>query len=302
MRNVMRLLVLLVTVIGCARLAAGDPINNPPSGGGDTPCETCECQLDMEGGAGPSDSFPGGAVGADTPCASGSCPAPGGAQITPFGAGAAEAGSLSVTLNLGCPAFPGALSGGSLRLYAQAPSAQLATPEALSCTFGTRILFVSTDQTAGGAPREVTLESRNGRQIKFRFGDGSAWAYPQAMFRGEPQRLFMVDSNGVAVTQNPAWYDLAYGNGNSDRFAAQPDASGIRPLEAVYATGGRRLTLANSGLEVIRDTANALRQIKTASALADIVTETGRRYRIDFYAVPTCRRTATCTFPSGLLK
>jgi RHS repeat-associated protein len=210
--------------------------------------------------------------------------------------------SLSVTINLGDAAFPGALSAGSLQLYAQAPSDQLATPEALTWTFGTRILFVSPDRTAGGEPREVTLEDRDGRQVMFRFENGSAWAYPQGKFRDTSRRLFMVDANGVAVTNNPAWYDLSYGNGNSDRFPVQPDASGIRPLAAVYVAGGRWLTLASSGLDVVWDTANALRQIKTASTLADIVTEGDRQYRIDFYAITDVQKTDNLYVSSGAPK
>ena len=250
MRSVKSLLVCLVTGIGCAWLAVGG--SNPPIGGGDPPpdCPSCD---------------------------SGTCSVSGGAYITAFGSGAPKVDSLSVTINLGSAAFPGTLSGGALHLYAQAPSAQLATPEALTWTFGTRIPFVSADKTASGEPREVTMEDRDGRQVKFRFEDGNAWAYPQGKFRDTPRRLFMVDSNGVAVTQHPAWYDLAYGNGNVDRFAAQPETSGTRPLAAVYVAGGRWLTLSNSCLEVIRDTANALRQIKTANTLADIVTETDRK-------------------------
>ena len=223
-------------------------------------------------------------------------------RVCRFGSGCVMLDSLSVTINLGDAAFPGALSAGSLQLYAPAPSDQLATPEALTWTFGTRILFVSADKTAGGEPREVTLEDRDGRQVMFRFENGSAWAYPQGKFRDTSRRLFMVDANGVAVTNNPAWYDLSYGNGNSDRFPAQPDASGIRPLAAVYVAGGRWLTLASSGLDVVWDTANALRQIKTASALADIVTETGRRYRIDFYAVADVQKNGNLYVPIGTPK
>ena len=82
-------------------------------------------------------------------------------------------------MNLGGSPGPGYLDGGRLMVYAESPSPSLATPLTLRYEYDTRIESASSDTTTAGAPRNVTLFNRDGRQTTFSFNNGQSMGAPQ---------------------------------------------------------------------------------------------------------------------------
>jgi len=90
----------------------------------------------------------------------------------------------------------------------------------------------------------------------------------------------------LEVTSDPTYYDRVFATGHRDRFPVATNEFGERPLESVITVTGRRMWLADSGIDVVRDEHGSLRQVLAPQCLADIVTNSAYKYTIDFYSPP----------------
>jgi len=89
----------------------------------------------------------------------------------------------------------------------------------------------------------------------------------------------MLDGNGVPVADNPVYYDEISKDGSRVRYSAATQ----KPVFQVLPSG-RQVTLADLGLEVIRDNDQFLRQIwSITDGLADIVVTDTQKYEIRLY-------------------
>ena len=211
-------------------------------------------------------------------CGSGNC----GSSPLVFGRGDVRISSLEFELKLGGAAAPGFLSGGSLMLRAEHPSAALFTPSALRYTFDTRLVYASPTKTAGGLPRQVRLLDRGVDTVLFQFDDNSSIGIPQAKHRGMDYRLQAVDSLGAPVLTNAVYYELVYRSGNRDRYVATPGAN-FGTLASVQTWSGRSVVPTDSrGVQIIKN-GPALRQILVAKGLVDIVAESNSKYSVSLY-------------------
>jgi len=105
--------------------------------------------------------------------------------------------SIFFAAYLGKEIFPGELTAGRLSFLRELPSDDLATPQGLNYTYGTRIIGFSSKLTVAGEPREVYVLSRIGEAQEYRFEDGESEGWPQGIHRDHDYRLVMVDSNGL---------------------------------------------------------------------------------------------------------
>lgn len=237
-------------------------------------------------GAGNSD-FRG--VSAQNPgCGNGGCS--GGNPNTP---GALFARLQSIHVGIVCGRAPHEPTNmGKIFLTADQPSEELFSPSALtySHVLGGAIVSVTTDGLADGVEREVTLMDLDGVLDTFRFPDGQSVGQPldSEACSTLDLRLRKLGSDGSPTTGQPAYYDFyMVGQQKSIRYSADT-------RQAVgYDNGdGRYIDATATKLEVIKDAAGVLRQIRTATELADIVvpqdgiTANGTiwKYTISFYA------------------
>jgi len=254
--------------------------NNPDFSNTCKTCDACKDKGDQEGGTGEGQAPSSGYSNLEGDTSSTSYEST--EEDKSSTGDTTSGGCINFWMNLGGATAPGFLSGGRLEVVKEEASPTLSTPQSLRYTFATALTYKSSSLNASGAPEEVKLMSRSGEEMTFAFSDGSSQGVPQDEHRHMDFRLVMVDTNGVAVTNNPVYYDLAFPGGNSDRFDASTNNFG--ELHSVYLKGGRRINLADSGIEIIRDEDDILRQIKAPQCTVDIITNSQYKYTVDFYA------------------
>lgn len=280
----------LLGVLAAIALAA--LADNPGSGGGgDEPCETTEALA--EDTCPPPDGDCGEGDGDGSGEEPGQCNESGCFKKWEGTPGSTSTTLRSIHIAIVCGRAPHEATGvGKLLLSAPQPSLVLFSPAALtySHVLGGAVTAVVTDPGVlpAGVEREVTLVDLDGNPIVFRFPADSAVGTPTDTTAGTAFRLRKTDSNGAPTTgSSPAYYEFhIQGVGKFIRYSAAT-------YEAVgYSNGsGRFIQAADTQVEVIRDTAGALRQIRNATDLANIVvpqdgtTENGTiwKYSIAFY-------------------
>jgi RHS repeat-associated protein len=189
-------------------------------------------------------------------------------------------GCAYITIGTG-PVRPGSsFLPGLLRILATDPSPALSTPQMLQYVAGYGIQSVSGEKTAGGAPSDVYVIDPDATMIQFRFEDGESVGAPFAAQSTDKARLLMVDPEGWAVTNEPAYYDLYPGNGDVYRFAASTNASHYLQLVLYKSASGREET---TPAEALCDDNGVIRQVMAASWLVDIVVSNGYRYDVKSY-------------------
>ena len=189
-----------------------------------------------------------------------------------------------ITIGIG-PVKPGTtLSAGRFQIRAETPTPQLATPQGLEFVMGYGIASVSHERTASGAPRDLFFLDSAGVTLGIRFDDDEAVGSP---FLGNQldrsERVIMVDAEGWAVTNDPAYYDLYPGDGSLWRFGASTNSEDFLNFVLYRSSQGREETSGAGGMEVIRDENRVLRQVLAPTRLADIVVSNSCEYSIVFY-------------------
>ena len=248
----------------------------PPPGGGGAPGPST-------GNAGLLE-MPPGKVG--RPGVPGASPGVVGIPGKGFGPGAASIanGCTWVTIAVGRPRPWSILPPGMLRIRAETPSPELATPQALHFSAGWTMYAVSSERTPADVPRYVYMLNPSGLPVEFRFEDGESIGVPTSeRVEDLSARLFMVDAEGWSVTNEPAFYDLYPGNGDQYRFGAHPGSSNYLKLVRYRSVSGRIEEGDDLGYEVLYTSNAVLRQIRGAACLADIVPDGDYRYFIRFY-------------------
>ena len=170
------------------------------------------------------------------------------------------------------------------QLGEEMPSPALSSPQALRFVFGYGIHNFSRERTGGNVPRNVFITDPYRVNTLFTFADGSSVANP--MMGPEHTKkacLMMVDAEGWACTNDPAYYDLYPGNGDRYRFVAATNSEDFAQLVLYRSAAGREETPQDIGLEVIKDENDVLRQVLAPSRLADIVVQNSFKYSINFY-------------------
>ena len=182
-----------------------------------------------------------------------------------------------------------------LKVFEEKASPALFTPETLYVVMDYTFKGIGSDVLADGTPRTVRFSAPNGEKLTFSFAPGESAAAPNpGLHTRRAERLMMVDAEGWAVTNNPAYYDLNVGDGGVWRYLAS-DATGERGRLVFFRDArGRVVTPDDFGLDVVRD-ANGVRQVLTPSRLAD-VTCAANGYDVRVYAV----RSAPPLGPDGL--
>jgi RHS repeat-associated protein len=183
------------------------------------------------------------------------------------------------------PMRPGTeLGPGFFKLQVVKPTPESATVGALRYVLGYSMYRSSREETSAGLPRYLSVLNENGISIGFRFADGESLGVP---FFGSQSllthRILMVDAEGWATTNNPAYYDLYPGDGAMYRFIAATNSPDYLALSLYRGKTGREETMSTVDTEVIKDDAGNIRQVLAPSCLADVVTSSAYKYSISLY-------------------
>ena len=296
-------------MLGALGLAVGsvwaDPsiLRNPPSDCGDGPGQT-QCNQCDSVNAGPQPEnvgvgFPGGRASSRGPDAKGQAGTSStggmGASSAPGGS-SVENGCVQVTIPLGRASVMSDSRGISLRIYTSTASPALFTPEELRVVMGYSFNALGSDRTSKGVPAAVLFNQAQGEPIRFVFGEGESLGIPDPGVHVElDERVQMVDAEGWATAEDPAYYDLYPGDGSVWRFYATDVTGRLGDLVSYTDPRGRVITAAEFGVEILRGSNGLLRQVVTPSRLADIVMEGETAYTVKVYPL-----TASPAFGEGV--
>ena len=173
-----------------------------------------------------------------------------------------------------------------LAIFENAASSSVFTPEALNFVMGYTFSHLGGDRTNKNVPKEVVFVNSLGARVTFRFANGESMATLVPIgSKVSVERLQMVDAEGWATCEEPAYYDLYPGNGTKWRFYATNKTGRLGELVSFTDARGKVTTLEDFGVEVIRDPNGSLRQVLTPSRLADIVMESLQKYSIVVYPI-----------------
>ena len=99
------------------------------------------------------------------------------------------------------------------------------------------------------------------------------------------ERLQMVDAEGWATVEDPAYYDLYPGDGTVWRFYATDVTGRLGELVSHTDARGKVTTLADFGVEVVRGSYGQIRQVLAPSRLADVTVEREDKYVVSVYPI-----------------
>ncbi|MGN0886244.1 MAG: hypothetical protein ACI4RT_04520, partial [Candidatus Spyradenecus sp.] len=196
----------------------------------------------------------------------------------------AENGCVHIQINLGRTSVLSDRRPCQLKIFETEASPAIFTPEVLNFVMEYTFSYVSDGQTNKNVPREVVFCNALGARLHFRFEDGESLAIMIAASTAiRTERLQMVDAEGWATAEDPAYYDLYPGDGSVWRFYATNVTGKLGDLVSYTDARGRVITAEDFGVDVIRASNGLLRQILTASRLTDIVMENDHAYTITVY-------------------
>ena len=171
-----------------------------------------------------------------------------------------------------------------LKVFETEASPAIFTPETLNFVMDYTFSYVGGDRTNKNVPREVVFCNELGARLHFRFEDGESLATMVAASTAiSTERLQMVDAEGWATAEDPAYYDLYPGDGTKWRFYATDITGKFGDLVSFTDARGRMITAEDFGIDVVRSPNGLLRQILTATRLANIVMEDDHTYTITVY-------------------
>lgn len=270
------LLVFLLALLGTTLSVRGQ--GNPPAT--DDPPSDCETKMGGDDNycmANPADAC----CEEDCPDCEGesSCEAPATGEL--------ENKSISVKIAVGRAPHE-SLTPCKLFLKVEQPSEDAFSPSGLVLIrpLGGEITDDTTQDLPTGVVRRVSLVNLDGNLMRFDFETNEDTGFPIEDYAGDSWRLQALDANGAGTTGSPVYYDFfVSGALPRSRF----DASTGEAVSRTDSTG-RQITLAGTKVEDIR-LDGVLRQVRTASALADIeIPEDGTtangtvcKYTIKFY-------------------
>lgn len=178
----------------------------------------------------------------------------------------------------------------SLRVYTNTASPGIFTPEELMVVMEYTFLRFGSDRTNKNKPAEVVFVQRTGQEIHFRFANGESLGIPDPGLHKElNERLQMVDAEGWATCEDPAYYDLYPGDGSVWRFHATNKTGRLGELVSHRDARGQVTTVGDFGLEVLRDAQGQVSQVLTPSRLADVTAKGFTAYEVCVY--PLTERT-----------
>jgi hypothetical protein len=174
-----------------------------------------------------------------------------------------------------------------LKIFSTAASDALSTPAELNVVMGYTFRNPGHLRTSTGAPSTVDFVQENGEKLQFSFAEGSSLGIPTpGLHKADlSERLQMVDANGWATLDAPAYYDLYPGDGSVWRFMATDLTGQLGQFISFTDPHGRILTPDDFGVDIVRSPNGVLRQVLAPSRLADIVMrdETGSGYTVSVY-------------------
>ena len=211
--------------------------------------------------------------------------------------GTASIGAVKTTVNCAWITIstgnmrPGSLlPPGFFDLMVQDPSPEIFSPVRLRYVLGYNIRRASSAKTAAGLPREIVAVNDQALTIAFRFADGESVGIPYVGGQSKfDHRLLMVDAQGWATAEDPAYYDLYPGDGTVYRFNAAPASESYLDLVHYQDKTGRRETPITLDTQIIRDEMRTVRQVLAPASLADIIVTGPAEYRINFTTATTSR-------------
>ena len=273
--------VLTVGIVLLGGLSWADPtvLRNPPSECGDGPGQT-PCGCDSQDAGPQSEEEDLGQEGASE--------ASGETEV--------KNECVQVTIPLGRASVMSDGRGISLRIYTSTASPALFTPEELRVVMGYSFNALGSDRTSKGVPAAALFNQARGEPIRFVFGEGESLGIPDPGVHVDlNERLQMVDAEGWATAEVPAYYDLYPGDGSVWRFYATDVTGRLGELVSYTDPRGRVITAADFGVEILRGDNGLLRQVVTPSRLADIVMEGVTAYTVKVYPL-----TASPAFEEGV--
>ncbi len=224
------------------------------------------------------DEAPGGCYTAmNTPCCR--CPPCGSlAQPCP------TTSSLRFKVGTGKGRPGSVLPNGLIDIQSETITDGLYTPQSMGYEMGYMITHVSEALTTNGVPRQVTVLGTPSKPVIYQFADNVSTGLPTGQYSASLDRLVMVNAAGQPVLNNPAYYDLVEGNGGRYRYGAATNLEQYCGLISYRTPYGRESLVDESGVKVIRDENNVIRQISVPQCLVDVVTLTDVKYEMRFYA------------------
>ena len=195
-------------------------------------------------------------------------------------------GCVQISLDLGRTSV---LSDGrrvALKILEMEVSPSIFTPAALNVVLGYTFKYLGSDRTKRNVPQEVVFADSNGEAMTFRFAEGSSLAACTAQSSmNQLERLQMVDAEGWATVEDPAYYDLYPGDGTVWRFYATDVTGRLGELVSHTDARGKVTPLADFGVEVVRGSYGQIRQVLTPSRLADVTVEREDKYVVSVYPI-----------------
>ena len=196
----------------------------------------------------------------------------------------AENGCVHIQIDLGRTSVLSDRRTCQLKVFETEASPAIFTPETLSFVMEYTFSHVGGDRTNKNVPREVVFCNQLGARLHFRFEDGESLATMVAASTAiSTERLQMVDAEGGATAEDPAYYDLYPGDGTKWRFYATDITGKFGDLVSFTDARGRMITAEDFGIDVVRSPNGLLRQILTATRLADIVMVDDHTYTVTVY-------------------
>ena len=195
-------------------------------------------------------------------------------------------GCVQITLDLGRTSRMSGARQVSLKLLEMAATPEIFTPAHLNLVLGYTFKYVGSDRTKRNVPQEVVFADSNGEAMTFRFAEGSSLAACTAQSSmNQLERLQMVDAEGWATVEDPAYYDLYPGDGTVWRFYATDVTGRLGELVSHTDARGKVTTLADFGVEVVRGSYGQIRQVLAPSRLADVTVEREDKYVVSVYPI-----------------
>ncbi len=196
----------------------------------------------------------------------------------------AENGCVHIQIDLGRTSVLSDRRRCWLKVFETEASPAIFTPETLNFVMDYTFSYVGGDRTNKNVPREVVFCNELGARLHFRFEDGESLATMAAASTAiSTERLQMVDAEGWATAEDPAYYDLYPGDGTKWRFYATDITGKFGDLVSFTDARGRVVTAEDFGIDVVRSPNGLLRQILTATRLADIVMVDDHTYTVTVY-------------------
>ncbi|MGN0857149.1 MAG: hypothetical protein ACI4QJ_07100 [Candidatus Spyradenecus sp.] len=195
-----------------------------------------------------------------------------------------DQGCVKIKLDLGRTAVMSDRRSVSLRVYTNSESPAIFTPAELKVVMDYTFDRLGGERTVNGLPARVVFIQKTGQEVHFRFGEGESLGIPDPGLHKElNERLQMVDAEGWATAEDPAYYDLYPGDGSVWRFYATNVTGKLGELVSYTDARGRVITLADFGVEILRDSQGVVRQVLTPSRLADVVVKGATEYEVCIY-------------------